>query len=425
LNKEAELKKSKNQALLLLLAATVVFLITIFLQRNLAVDCVKAISEAAMVGALADWFAVVALFRRVPIPGVSSHTAIIPKNKDRIADNLAIFVQEKFLNPDSLVALIQKHDPTQKLSDWLNSPANARRLGLHAGHLVDVALKLVDDTRIQGFLQNAIKSLIGKLDLSQTVGGILDMLTKDGRHQELLQEAIERLIELLNDSETRVQIAQGVVQWLKQEHSIKEKMLPTEWLGEKSAEWMAEALNRLLADVARRPNHLLRAKFDSTVQGFVKRLKSDPEYLQKGEEFKRYLQSNEKIGAYVQQLWLAARDWLHDDLISNNSSIERNTTLMGSWIGRTLATDEDLRGSLNEHMKSAAQAMAPDFAQFLTCHISETVKNWDAVEMSRQIELNIGKDLQYIRINGTLVGGAIGLLLFVLSHLPDWLGHRI
>jgi len=98
---------------------------------------------------------------------------------------------------------------------------------------------------------------------------------------------------------------------------------------------------------------------------------------------------------------------------------------MGSWIGRTLATDEDLRGSLNEHMKSAAQAMAPDFAQFLTRHISDTVKNWDAVEMSRQIELNIGKDLQYIRINGTLVGGAIGLLLFVLSHLPDWLGHRI
>lgn len=425
MEKETELRHMKNVALFLFLGAVVVFSITVFLPRNFGVDCAKAISEAAMVGALADWFAVVALFRSFPTKFPLPHTGIIPKNRDNIADNLASFVEENFLNPDSLVALIQKHDPTKQVADWLNSPANARRLGLYAGELVDLALDLVDDERYQRFLRNAIKSLIGKVDLSQKVGEVFDTLTKDGRHQELLDEAIKHLIELLKNEETRNQISQGVIRWLKDEHSVKEKMLPTEWLGDKSAEWMSNALNRILTDIAHSPKHLLRAKFDSAVQTFVQRFKTDAAFIRKGEEIKLYLQNDEKLGAYVQQMWIAAREWLRNDLSRNDSALEQTTAQIGRWIGRTLAHDDELRASLNEHMQQAAYVMAPDFAKFLTRHISDTVKNWDAREMSHQIELNIGKDLQYIRINGTLVGGFIGLILFVLSHFPEWVHQAI
>lgn len=126
-DKALELKRSKRRALWLLLAAVAVFVTTIFLPRGPWIDGVKAVAEAAMVGALADWFAVVALFRRVPIPFVSRHTEIIPQNKDKIADNLAVFVREKFLGPDALAAQIRQHDPAQRLGAWLGEPANTGR----------------------------------------------------------------------------------------------------------------------------------------------------------------------------------------------------------------------------------------------------------------------------------------------------------
>ena len=414
--KVAELRSAKQLALAFFIGAAIVFLISALLQRSFWVDCFKAMSEAAMVGALADWFAVVALFRPFPRRFPMPHTAIIPKNKNKIADNLADFVKDKFLNPESIVALMRRHDPVQRIADWLGSSGNTRRLGLYAGQLFQVALDLVDDVRYQRFLRNTVKSLLGKVDLSQKVGEILDMLTRDGHHQELLDEAIKRLIDLLKTDETRREISKGVIQWLKQEHSVKEKVLPTEWLGENSAEWMTAALDRILTDISSSPKHVLRAKFDSAVQVFVERLRNDPDFLRKGEEIKLYLQNDEKMGDYVQQLWVTVRDWLRDDLNGENSVLEQNTQKMGHWIGKTLAEDRELRASLNEHMQEAAYAMAPDFAAFLTKHIADTVKNWDAQEMSHQIELNIGKDLQYIRINGTVVGGVIGLVLFLISH---------
>jgi len=166
MDKEQELRRSKRNALGLLLIAAALFVITLFLPPNFWVSGLKAISEAAMVGAMADWFAVVALFRRVPVPFVASHTAIIPKNKDKIADNLAVFVQEKFLAPATLITLIRQHDPARMLTDWLNAPDNAQRFAKYAVKMIRGFLDVTDDQRIAQLMRRALYRVIDKIDLS-------------------------------------------------------------------------------------------------------------------------------------------------------------------------------------------------------------------------------------------------------------------
>lgn len=417
MNKEVELKRAKMRAQLLLLAATSIFVATALMQRNMWIDGLKAIAEAAMVGALADWFAVVALFRRVPIPFVSAHTAIVPRNKDKIADNLALFVREKFLDETSIVGLIRKHDPAQGVMNWLCVEANTQRLGAHAVKLTGGILELMDDTRIQAFIKDALDTMLDKVDLSKTTGAILDTMTRDGRHQQLLDEGIEHVVTLLREPGARAFIAEQIVDWFKREYPTMEKMLPSAWLGESGANVVADTVNNMLLRVSEDPTHQLRVKFDGAISRLIVKLKSDPAFIQKGEEIKRYIKEDESLALYVKDLWSDLRDWLRRDLERSDSVLHAKVAAMGQWVGRELARDDALRRSLNDHMEEAARAMAPGFAEFLTRHISDTVKNWDAEDMSKQIELNIGKDLQYIRINGTIVGGCIGLLLYLSSHL--------
>ncbi|EFN8112134.1 DUF445 domain-containing protein [Escherichia coli] len=329
MNKLIELRRAKMLALSLLLIAAATFVVTLFLPPNFWVSGVKAIAEAAMVGALADWFAVVALFRRVPIPIISRHTAIIPRNKDRIGENLGQFVQEKFL--DTLIA---------------------------------------------------------------------------------------QLIALLQRDKSRKFIAQQIVRWLESEHPLKAKILPTEWLGEHSAELVSDAVNSLLDDISRDRAHQIRHAFDRATFALIEKLKNDPEMAARADAVKSYLKEDEAFNRYLSELWGDLREWLKADINSEDSRVKERIARAGQWFGETLIADDALRASLNGHLEQAAHRVAPEFSAFLTRHISDTVKSWDARDMSRQIELNIGKDLQFIRVNGTLVGGCIGLILYLLSQLP-------
>ncbi|WP_313678443.1 DUF445 domain-containing protein [Pantoea vagans] len=418
MDKHYELKRMKRLALLLLLLAVATFVVTLFLPPGFWVSGVKAIAEAAMVGALADWFAVVALFRRVPVPFISRHTAIIPRNKDRIGENLGRFVQEKFLDTDSLLNLIRRHDPSNLLAQWLNAPGNADRVGRHLLQVMRGFLDLTDDARIQTFMRRAVHRAIDKVDLTQTSAMVLENLTKNNRHQALLDAAIEQLLKLLHKPSTREFIAMQLVRWLKREHPIKAKMLPTEWLGEHSAELVANAVDSLLDDVALDQGHELRLGFNRAVDKLIVKLQTDPEMAERAEEIKGWLKEDASFNRYIGELWNDMRNWLKADLSSEDSRVQEKVRGAALWLGETLAADPALRDSMNQHLEQAARSVAPEFASFLTRHISDTVKSWDARDMSQQIELNIGKDLQFIRINGTLVGGTIGLILYLLSQLP-------
>ncbi|PZL88608.1 DUF445 domain-containing protein [Pantoea sp. ARC270] len=429
MDKQRELKRTKRLALSLLLLAALTFVVTLFLPPSFYVSGIKAIAEAAMVGALADWFAVVALFRRVPVPFIARHTAIIPRNKDRIGENLGRFVQEKFLDTDSLLNLIRRYDPSTLLAQWLNAPGNADRVGRHLLQVMRGFLDLTDDTRIQTFMRRAVHRAIDKVDLSQTSALVLESLTKNNRHQALLDAAIDQLLKLLHKPTTREFIANQLVRWLKREHPIKAKMLPTEWLGEHSAELVANAVDSLLDDVALDQGHELRLGFNRAVEKLIVKLQSDPEMAARADEIKGWLKEDASFNRYIGELWNDMRSWLKADFSSEESRVQAKIGDAARWLGETLAADPALRDSMNQHLEQAARSVAPEFARFLTRHISDTVKSWDARDMSQQIELNIGKDLQFIRINGTLVGGTIGLILYLLSQLPavlpvvkGWLG---
>ena len=418
MDKLAELKRARRLALSLLLIAAAIFVTTLFLPPAWWVSALKAMSEAAMVGALADWFAVVALFRHIPIPLISRHTAIIPRNKDRIGDNLGRFVQEEFLDTQSLVTLIQRHEPAMMIGTWFSQPQNAQKVGHHLITVMGGFLELTDDARIQGLLKRAVHKAIDKVDLTGTSALMLESMTKDNRHQTLLDALIAQLMVLIHRDSTRRFIAKQIVHWLQTEHPLKAKVLPTEWLGEHSAELVSEAVDTLLDDVTVDSTHQIRQAFDRAVLRLIESLKNDPQLAQRADDIKRYLKNDAAFNGYLGELWADLRRWLKDDLNSEDSRVRQRIAEAGQWFGETLVADGALRASLNEHLEDAARRAAPDFAAFLTRHISDTVKSWDAREMSQQIELNIGKDLQFIRINGTLVGGSIGLILWLVSQLP-------
>lgn len=422
MTKETELASAKRLPLLLLCGAAGIFIATVlyplWFPANAWIGALKAISEAAMVGALADWFAVSALFRRVPIPLVGRHTAIIPRNKNRIADNLALFVQDKFLNTNALLALIRRHDPAQIIANWLSTPANAAQFSGYLLKMIRGFLDLADDQRIQAFMRSAIHKAIDKVDLSQTSAMLLESLTKNNRHQVLLDDAIRQLLHLVNKPGTHAFIAQQVISWLKREHPITEKMLPTDWVGDKSAELAASAVQSILNDIEQDGAHELRQGFNRAVQRLIAQLRSSPEMQLKAEEIKDYLKQDEALNSYISQLWGDLRAWMKADLDKTDSVLHARASAAGQWLGEALQQDAELRASLNQHMEEAATHAAPEFSTFLSRHISDTVKSWDARDMSHQVELNIGKDLQRIRINGTVVGGVIGLILYLLSQLP-------
>jgi len=418
MTKERELDQSKRLALAFFIGAAALFVLSFFLPQTWWTGLLKAFSEAAMVGALADWFAVVALFKRVPIPVVSRHTNIIPNNKAKIADNLALFVREKFLDTESIVGLIRKHDPAQKVADWLVKPENTGRMGQYLVKVAAWMLDFTEDTAVQNFLRKAVHSMVKSVDLSKSAGTILESLTRGGRHQELLNEGIHQLARLLDNEETQSYISQGIVDWLKEEYAFIEKMLPSELIGRKGADIAVRLASGILNKVSADPHHPLRQRFDVFTGEFIERLKADPAFSERSEEIKNYLLNDEALNNYLGSLWNELRDWLKRDLQGDTSMLRGRIEATGAWLGQTLADDPQLRQSLNDNLELASRAAAPEFAVFLTRHIADTVKNWDSAEMSEQIELNIGKDLQFIRINGTIVGGLIGVILYLLSSLP-------
>jgi len=415
------LHRAKRLALGLLLLVTAVFVATHFLPQTLLVRCLQSMAEAAMVGALADWFAVSALFRHIPIPWVQRHTAIIPRNKDRIGENLAVFVRDKFLDAPSLVALLRRHDAAQSLADWLGAPGNSQMLGRQLARLAQAGLEMVQDRQVERLLTQTLRSVLAQVDLSRSLATVLGALTQGGRHQAVLDDVLRRIGGVLQQADTHHFIAEAIVQWLKREHPLKEKMLPTDWLGDKGAELVAQALESLLDDIAHNPQHRMREAFDAAVQRLIVRLQNDPDYAARAEQVRHYLLHDEKLAAYLRDLWSGMRQRLEADLGNPKSHIARKLGGLGRWLGLSLAQDAALRRSMNERLERWAQALAPEVSEFIARHIRETVQRWDARELSALVEQHIGKDLQFIRINGTLVGGAIGLLLFAFSHAPELL----
>ncbi|WP_250436015.1 MULTISPECIES: DUF445 domain-containing protein [unclassified Caballeronia] len=418
-DKAVALRRMKWFAAGLLVAAGALFALAKSQHDAGAWAWVSSFAEAAMVGALADWFAVVALFRHplgVPIP----HTAILPANKARVADNLAVFVRDRFLGTDALVARVNAFDPASRLSMWLAEPANAELLGKKAVGAVGQLLSFVDDERVKSMLYETLRRRAESFDLASATGSVLSTLISDRRHQLLLDEGLKQLAGWLDKPEVQEMLATRIVAVAGEEYPKLVGMLGfvglnAEDLGNKFAAGLVRGANQWLHDVSSDPEHERRKAFDAAVERFVERLKTDPAFKARIDEHKREWLERPELRTYVNGLWDEFIAWLDADIKRPDSALHAKVVAMAGGFAEALGSDPALRESINEHMRDALKALAPELRDGIAKHIAATVKQWDDATLVRDVELNIGRDLQFIRVNGTLVGGAVGILIHAVS----------
>ena len=419
-NKLQQLNNMKRLATVLLIFVTSLF---IFARMHHAIGVwawVSAFAEAAMIGALADWFAVVALFKRplgLPIP----HTAIIPQNKARIAENLAIFIRDKFLATDTLLEKIRSFDPAQKIASWLSIRSNSDILTEKIMAMLVNGLDFLDDARVQTALRQAVQHNLKQIDLGKTLGELLGILTEDGRHQLLLNDALKKIAAALDDPETQKALAGMIIEVSGREYPSLLQMLGmvanTDEFSLKIANSLVASINRWLHDIGDDPSHPRRKQFDDVVQEFLDRMKNDPAFHQKINDWKAQLLASPEAAQYIDGIWAQLKNWLRDDLSKTDSALREKIAQGAMQMGMWLVDNPALRNSINDHMADAARSLAIDMRETIAHHIANTVKQWDDVELVRELELSVGSDLQYIRLNGTVVGGLIGLLLHALTLL--------
>jgi uncharacterized membrane-anchored protein YjiN (DUF445 family) len=414
-DRKQALNRNKMVAGGLLLGATVLFVIARSRQASGPWEWIAAFAEAAMVGALADWFAVVALFRHplgVPIP----HTAIIANKKETIAHNLAKFIQDKFLATEVLVEKLRAWNPAAHLCSYLASRHNAESLARGLSRVLSESLDFIEDERVQKVLHEAITAKVEQFDVSSATAVLIDTLRKDSRHQVVLDELMHRVAAWMSTPESQDKLAAAIDAWAGAEYPMLKMFIPpgfSRGAGEKIIKRVNEFLQAVDAD----PQHELRQEFDKAVNDFTVKLKYDPLFRAKVDALKLETINNAPLAAYVKSLLADLKNWMIEDLDRPHSRIQKKLADAAVALGATLAANQEFANSINDHLETVVRHYADDLRGGIAKHISGTVKEWKDEDFIEEIELSIGTDLQFIRMNGTLVGGAIGLLLHAVSLL--------
>ena len=401
----------------LLLLAAVVYAIATWLEPRYAwLYYVSATAEAAMVGAIADWFAVTALFHHPLNLRFIPHTAIIPRNKGRIARGLAEFIQQNFLSAAAVVARIAEFQPAQTLCRWLLRPENAGTVAGYGCRFLAYALDAVDDDRVRRFLQQNAKALLMKADVAGAAAQVLDVLTENQRHHELLEAALCALDEILAREETQRFIAAEVSKnapfLLK---SINE-LLGLK-LDERAALRIVEVALRKISEIRRDREHELRRRFDAFVAGFVGRLKTDAALRLRVSRMRDELIQSPALERYLGGLWQDLRAWLAGDLRRPDSAVHAKIAAAAHAAGLMLDENAEIRGWIDEQILRSAPPLVEEHRAAIGRFIEDQINGWQEQKLVGELERHIGPDLQYIRINGTLVGGLAGLLIAAATQL--------
>ena len=410
----ADLARMKAIALGLLAVAAGVYVAASLLQaRHAAWGYVAAFAEAAMVGAIADWFAVVALFRHplgLPIP----HTAIIPSNKDRIGENLATFICANFLSTPQVLAKLDQFGPARRLAAWLAGPGHAEGVATHLVAALRYAIGVLDDPRVRAFFRATVVARLEQVDVARVAGQLLDVLTADRRHQRLLDGMLQQLALMLDDATIKAEVAEVVAAEVKYLRFVGLDNVAGRYATEK----MVAGVVRLVGEMGADPQHPMRVRFDGFVADFIERLKDDPEVRVKGEAIKQELLAHPALGDYLHGLWSQTIAWLQDDLADAERSTIRDQLVLGTRaLGDKLLADSAMQEWIDEQIRVAAPRWIERYREDIRQYIIARVGEWNAAEMTNELERNIGRDLQFIRINGTLVGGLVGLAIYGATQL--------
>ena len=405
-----KLKRMKLLATGLLLLAGAVYVAARALEPGRPwLHYVAAAAEAAMIGAIADWFAVVALFHHPLNLSFIPHTAILPRNKARIAEGLSQFIQQNFLSSAAVVARIAAFRPAETLCRWLVRRENAETLAAYATRLVSYALTAVDDERVRGFLARVVTDALGRADVATALAQLLDVLTENERHHALLDEALAGLDELLAREATRRFIAEEVRKSSPVLLRAINQMLGLK-LDERAALKIVDVALKKVSEVRHDREHELRARFDGFVRRFIERLKTDPETREKIHQLRDDALDNPALAGYVGGLWDEFRAWLPGGMR------ERLPGLIVE-LGGNLDDDPKMREWIDEQILSAVPPLVEEHRAKFGRFIEEQILSWQERKLVAELERHIGPDLQYIRINGTVVGALAGLAIAALSQL--------
>ncbi|MGH7594636.1 MAG: DUF445 domain-containing protein [Gemmatimonadales bacterium] len=406
-SRRAALQRMKLVASGMLAMALAVFIVArVFEPRHPWLGYLRATAEASLVGGLADWFAVTALFRRplgLPIP----HTAIMQTQKDRVGRILGNFVQNHFLSRAVLDARLAGIQPATRAAQWLGDPDHRQRLARQlAGGLARAVEALpADDAR--EFVQRSAVSRLEAVQLAPLVGDVLTIASADGRPQELLNEAT-RLIgaAVVDGRETiRERVRQESPRWLP--------------LGVRDAiaDRMIGGIQRFLASLAADPNHALRGRFDVAVQDFIQRLRSSPELIARTEHLKYELLGHPVVADLVSSVWDRVRKAAeHYRADPDHTSLEPLEAALAA-LAESLGSSPELRVEVDRFAIDTVATLLEQHRQEVADLIAATVHDWDPEIAASRIELAVGRDLQFIRLNGTLVGGLAGLVIYLVSRL--------
>ena len=403
-------RRMRRMATGLLIAMAALYLVARQYQGlHPAMGYVLAFAEAAMVGGLADWFAVTALFRRplgLPIP----HTAIVPENKDRIADTMAAFLRTNFLIPQVVARRMRSMNLAAAVGNWLADPqtGGSSRLRAGAADMLAQVLESLDPDRLGNQVRGGLFKQIDKIEVSPLLGQMLGTAIADKRHMPVIESLVRWAGLTLEDNEPLVRDlihrrANAVLRWTG--------------LDERLANSVIDGLYKLLAEVIVDPDHPLRAKIEEGLEQLAHDLQHDPELREKVERMKRELIGNAAVSSWWQGVWERMRKAMLARLRRPAGETSGQMSEALAELGRHLRDDPLLQLQINRFARRTLVGIAVRYGDQIVRLVSETVKRWDAATVTDRIEGAVGRDLQFIRINGTLVGGLVGVLIHVIDQL--------
>jgi uncharacterized membrane-anchored protein YjiN (DUF445 family) len=412
-NRDAErardLRRIKLAATALLVFTAALFVVARhFEPTHWAWGYVASFAAAATVGGVADWYAVVALFRRplgLPIP----HTAIIPRNHLRIADTLGEFIETNFLAPEPVEKRLGEVDFAALVADWLIDPERAAALADFVLRLLPQTLGAIEQSGLKGFLGKRIMTELERIELAPLAAGLLSAVTEKGRHQRVLDELLGALEKVLTNEETLAALRERI-----------RKELPALFNLYRADAYLLRKIvastSGFIQDARADRKHPLRVEFDSFVTGFIERLRSSQAFARRAESLKRDLLARPEIAAIAEGAWESLRTFLEQDSRAPDSQIRRQLEAMLIDIGGQLARDPAIRAEINRGMVRVLADFVQSQKSGVGRFIADQVKAWDIDMLIGRIELTVGRDLQYIRFNGALIGGLAGLALHALEQ---------
>jgi len=406
--KRKQLRKYKMFATGLFILMAVIFIATTLLQKSNPshwLGYVRTFSEAAMVGALADWFAVTALFRHplgLPIP----HTNLIENSKQRLGDNLGSFVVSNFLSPQNIRPYIQRLKISNFVGEWLVKEKNQDILIKNLSDIVLDILNKLDDTSVSQFISKKVSEMTDDIKLNKVVGNGINYILEKNDHQRMVTNLSRQIKDYIieNDEMIKDRVQKGSYSFIPA------------FVDNKIADKIASGLSDFFKEIEEDPEHEIRNLVTQKIQEFSNDLKDDPKWDEEFKNIKNGLLKSDKLDEYSSDIWVSIKKTLMKELQDDQSSLKSYLTKNLNEFSQNLKTDENLQNKIDHWVRvTAYKYILKNTHQFGNL-ISSTVGNWQGKELSEKLELEVGKDLQFIRVNGTLVGGLVGLIIYTIAN---------